>query len=212
MFPLTIRTILQSIRWLGHAGFMITGKRVIYIDPYQLQFPDVGDIILITHEHPDSCSPDDIKWLRRGATVIVGPEPCASQFKGDVRVAKPGDTFDIRGVNIEVEPAYNPDKEFHPREAGGVGYVVTTVEGVRIYHAGDTGLIPEMAHIKADVALLPVGGTYTMDATEAAQAANLIKPKLAIPMHWGGLVGSREDAEKFRDLCEVEVRILKAEP
>jgi len=184
MFPITLRSILQSIRWLGHAGFMIKGKRVIYIDPYQLEFPDVGDIILITHDHPDHCSPDDVKWLRRGATVIVAPEACASKFKGDVRAVEAGDSLSIRGVTIEVVPAYNPDKEFHPREAGGV----------------------------ADVAMLPVGGTYTMNAEEAAQAANWIKPRLAIPMHWGSIVGSREDAERFRDLCEVEVRILKPEP
>ncbi len=212
MFPITMRSMLESIRWLGHAGFMIKGKRVIYIDPYQLEFPDVGDIILITHDHQDHCSPDDVKWLRRGATVIVAPETCASKFQGDVRSVEAGDTLSIRGVAIDVVPAYNRDKDNHPKEAGGVGYVITTVEGLRIYHAGDTDLIPEMEHIEADVALLPVGGTYTMDAAEAAQAANLIKPRLAIPMHWGTLVGSREDAEKFRDLCEVEVRILKPEP
>ena len=191
---------------------MIKGKRVIYIDPYQLEFPEVGDIILVTHDHGDHCSPDDVKWLRKGATVIVAPEACVSKFKGDVRAVTPGDTLTIRGVTVEVVPAYNVDKEFHPKEAGGVGYIVTTVEGLRIYHAGDTDLIPEMEQVQADVALLSVGGTYTMDAVEAAEAANLIKPRLAIPMHWGSLVGSREDAEKFRDLCQVEVRILKPEP
>jgi L-ascorbate metabolism protein UlaG (beta-lactamase superfamily) len=212
MFPITMRSMLESIRWLGHAGFMIKGKRVIYIDPYQLEFPDVGDMILITHDHQDHCSPDDVKWLRRGATVIVAPETCVSKFQGDIRAVEAGDTLSIRGVTIEVVPAYNRDKDYHPKEAGGVGYVVTTAESLRIYHAGDTDLIPEMEHIEADVALLPVGGTYTMDAAEAAEAANLIKPRLAIPMHWGTLAGSRQDAERFRELCEVEVRILKPEP
>lgn len=207
----SILSILKNIHWLGNAGFMITGRRVIYIDPYQLRFPKIGDIILITHDHPDHCSPDDVKWLRKGATIIVAPETCAAKFKGDVRTVKPGNTLTIKGVNIEVMPAYNLDKPFHPKEAGGVGYIITTVEGIRIYHAGDTDLIPEMDRVKTDVALLPVGGTYIMDAVEAAQAANKIKPKVAIPMHWGSTVGSRQDAEKFRDLCEVEVKILKPE-
>jgi len=203
--------MLKNIHWLGHAGFKITGRRVIYVDPYQLKFPEVGDIILITHDHYDHCSPDDVKWLRKGSTVIVAPEACASRFQGDVRVVKPGDTLTIKGTTVDVVPAYNLDKQFHPKEAGGVGYVITTAEGFRVYHAGDTDLIPEMDQIEADIALLPVGGTYTMDAVEAAQAANTIKPRAAIPMHWGSIVGSRKDAEKFRDLCEIEVKILKPE-
>ena len=203
---------LNQIHWLGHASVLIAGRRTIYIDPYRIQFAgEVGDMILITHDHTDHCSPEDVKWLRKGETVIVTPPSCANQFKGDVRAVKPGDSLTIKGVTIEVVPAYNIDKPSHPREAGGVGYIVTTVEGIRIYHAGDTDWIPEMAQIKADVALLPVGGTYTMDAAEAAQAANQIKPKLAIPIHWGTLVGSRQDADKFRQLANVQVKILKPE-
>jgi len=212
VFPITLRSILESVHWLGHAGFKITGKRVIYIDPWQLKAPEVGDMILITHGHHDHCSPDDVKWLRKGSTVIVAPADCADRFEGDIRTVKPGDTLTVKGVTIEVVPAYNIDKAFHPQREGGVGYVVTTPEGMRVYHTGDTDLIPEMEQIEADVALLPVGGKYTMDAAEAAKAANLIKPKLAIPMHWGTIVGSREDAEKFKELCEVPVRILKPEP
>jgi L-ascorbate metabolism protein UlaG (beta-lactamase superfamily) len=212
VFPVTTRSILQTIRWLGHAGFMIKGKRVVYIDPFQLKFPDIGDLILITHDHHDHCSPDDVKWLRKGSTVIVCPPSCAGQFEGDIRSVTPGDSLSIKGLDIDVVPAYTPDKVFHPRESGGVGYLLTLADGLRIYHAGDSGLIPEMRDIKADVALLPVGGKYTMDAAEAAHAANRIQPFLAIPMHWGSLVGSREDAEHFRELCEVKVRILKPEP
>ena len=212
MFPVTLRLMLDSVRWLGHAGFMIKGKRVIYIDPYQLKSPEVGDIILITHDHGDHCSPDDVKWLRKGSTVIVAPAACAAKFEGDVRTVKPGDTLRVKGVMVEAVPAYNVGKDFHPQAADGVGYVITTPEGLRVYHAGDTDMISEMEQIEADVALLPVGGKYTMDAAEAAMAANLIKPKLAIPMHWGSIVGSRQDAEKFCDLCEVRTKILKAEP
>jgi len=212
MFPLSLEAMLQSVRWLGHSGFLLLGKRLAYIDPYKLDFPEVGDIILITHEHSDHCSPDDVKWLRKGETVIVVPASCASKFKGDVRTVKAGDSLAHRGLKVEVVPAYNIGKEFHPKEAGGVGYIVTTGEGMRVYHAGDTDLIPEMENITADVALLPVGGKYTMDAEQAARAANLIRPKLAIPMHWGTHVGSRQDAERFRALCKVEVRILKPQP
>jgi L-ascorbate metabolism protein UlaG (beta-lactamase superfamily) len=207
----SISSVLKNIHWLGHSGFMIRERRVIYIDPYQLRFPEVGDVILITHDHPHHCSPDDVKWLRKGATVIVAPEACAAKFKGDVRTVKPGDTLTIKGVTIEVVPAYNLEEQFHPKEAGGIGYIITTAEGTRIYHAGDTDLIPEMDQVEADIALLPVGGISTMDAAEAAQAANMIKPKVAIPMHWGTTVGSRQDAEKFCDLCKVEAKILKPE-
>lgn len=203
---------LQDVHWLGHAGFWITGRRVIFIDPYQVKFPpDVGDVILITNSHPDHCSPDDVKWLRKGETVIVVPQSCSDKFKGDIRVVKPGDVLKIKGITIEVVPAYSMKKPPQPGEVEGVGYVITTVEGMRIYHAGDTGLIPEMENVRADIALLPVGGGDAMDAVEAAQAANKIKPGVAVPMHWGTVVGTRQDAEKFRDLCEVQVEILKAE-
>lgn len=210
--PITTRSILESIRWLGHSGFMIKGKRTVYIDPFQLKFPDIGDLILVTHDHSDHCSPEDIKWLRKGSTVIVCPPSCAGEFEGDIRSVKAGDLLSVKSMNVQVVPAYNLDKEFHPRSAGGVGYVLTTAEGLRIYHAGDTDLIPEMEDIEADVALLPVGGKYTMDAAEAAEAANLIKPRLAIPMHWGTIVGTKQDAERFVELCEVPARILKPEP
>lgn len=203
--------VMKDIHWSGHAGFKIGGKRIVYIDPFQLGFPEVGDVILITHHHANHCSPADVKWLRKGSTVIVAPEACADQFRGDIRVVGPGDEVTIKGVEIEVVPAYNLDAQHHPKSARLVGYLITTPSGHRIYHAGDTDLIPEMDEVSADIALLPVGGTYTMDAAEAAMAANRIRPKVAVPMHWGTSVGSREDAERFRELCEVDVRILKVE-
>ena len=123
---------------------------------------------------------------------------------------KPGDSLSVEGIKIEAVPAYNIGKQFHPKTSGWVGYIVT-IGGQRIYHPGDTDLIPEMEKIKADVALLPVGGTYTMTAEEAAEAANKIKPRVAVPMHFGTIVGSIKDAEKFKEKCQVPVQILKAE-
>ncbi len=211
-----MRDVVDNIRWLGNAGFLLRGRRDIYIDPVGYAFPeDVGDMILITHGHDDHCSPDDVKWLRKGETVLVVPESCAGTFAGDVRQVKLGDVVTHKGIRVEAVPAYNVGKRYHPREANNVGYVITTPEGVRYYHAGDTDLIPEMKDIQADVVLLPVGGEYTMNAEEAAEAVAWIKPRLAIPMHWGKVAGTKADAERFRDLVrkipDVQVRILKPE-
>jgi len=127
-----------------------------------------------------------------------------------VRVVKPGDTLSVKGVHIQAVPAYNPNKQFHPKAAGHVGFVFTA-GGRTIYHTGDTDLIPEMAHIQADVLLVPVGGKYTMTASEAAQAVNRIQPKVAVPMHWGDIIGSRADAERLKAESKTRVEILEAE-
>ena len=123
---------------------------------------------------------------------------------------KPGESTTANGVKIEAVPAYNINKQFHPKSNNWVGYIFT-LDGQRIYQAGDTDAIPEMKNVKADVVLMPVGGTYTMTAQEAAEATNAINPKLAIPMHWGKIVGSANDAETFKKLVKCEVQILKLE-
>lgn len=202
--------LLKNVHWLGHASFRLGGEKVVYIDPYQLKTTQSADIILITHGHYDHCSPGDVSKIRQANTVVVATGDCASKLGGEVKVIKAGDTITVQGVSIEAVPAYNVGKNYHPKEAGGVGYIVT-LNGVRIYHAGDTDHTPEMDSVRADVALLPVGGTYTMDAREAAEAANIFKPKVAVPMHWGGIVGSKADAERFAQLCQVPVRILEQE-
>jgi L-ascorbate metabolism protein UlaG (beta-lactamase superfamily) len=123
-------------------------------------------------------------------------------------VIEPGQRIDLgNGVIVEAYPAYNVDKDFHPKANGWVGYVVE-VGGRRVYIAGDTDRIPEMKGIRCDVAFLPVGGTYTMTAEQAAAAAKDISPKLAVPMHWGNIVGTRADAERFVELCECEARLM----
>jgi L-ascorbate metabolism protein UlaG (beta-lactamase superfamily) len=206
-----MENVLEGITWLGHDSFRIKAPEgVIYIDPWKVRSVEPADLILITHEHHDHCSAEDVKKLRKPDTTIVTVAQVAKQLKGDVRTVKPGDTLTVKGVKIEAVPAYNPAKQFHPKAAGHVGFIITA-GGRRIYHAGDTDVIPEMANIQADVALLPVGGKYTMTASEAAQAANLIKPKVAVPMHWGDIIGTRADAEAFKKASKVPVEILQAE-
>lgn len=203
--------LTKNIHWLGQSAVKITGDKVVYVDPWKVRTPEPADMILITHGHFDHCSHDDIERLRQPKTIVIAPADCAEKIGRGARGVKPGDTVVLEGVGVAVVPAYNVNKDYHPPVNRWVGYVIT-YEGVRIYHAGDTDFIPEMSNLKdIDVALLPVGGTYTMDAEEAARAANAIQPKVAVPFHYGSVVGSDADAEKFRKLCEVPVEILKRE-
>jgi len=203
--------MVENIFWLGHDSFRFKGEKVVYIDPWKLaDDAEKADVILVTHEHYDHCSPDDVKKISKSSTVVVAPASAAEKLGAHTVVVKPGDQITAAGVAVEVVPAYNPNKKFHPRSAGHVGYIVT-LNGKRIYHAGDTDEIPEMTNLKVDIALLPVSGTYVMTAAEAAQAANTIKPGLAIPMHYGdaAVVGTRADADEFKRLAKVPVEVLE---
>jgi L-ascorbate metabolism protein UlaG (beta-lactamase superfamily) len=200
----------QNIQWLGHDTFRIAGEKVIFTDPFKLSKHDTADIILITHAHYDHCSPEDVQKIQGPGTVIVAPSDCVSKLAGNVRAVKPGDRIEISGVPIEVVPSYNRDKKFHPKDKGWVGYIFTLL-GKRIYLAGDTDYIPEMRDFRADIALLPVSGTYVMTAAEAVQAALDINPEMAIPMHYGSIVGSEADAQRFAEALRgrITVTILK---
>ncbi len=205
--------ILNHLHWLGHDCFLYDGDPVIYFDPYELKKgKPKADIILITHEHFDHCSPEDVRKIQKSDTTIITDSKSAQKLKGDVRVVKPGDSITVGNIKIEVHPAYNTNKQFHPRSSGMLSFLVT-IDGVSIYHAGDTDLIEEMGNIRADIALLPVSGTYVMTAEEAVEAALKINPRIAIPMHYGSIVGSEEDAEKFKKMLEgkIDVRILTKE-
>jgi len=177
------------VRWLGHASFQIRADdKVIYIDPYEGEYREKADVILVTHSHYDHCDTSKIRRLRKEGTVIICPPDCASRIGGNVRVIKPGEEMRINDLAVEAVHAYNnkrfrsPGNPFHPRGLG-VGYIIT-IAGKRIYHAGDTDYIPEMKSLRGiSVALLPSGGTYTMDNPEAAEAALAIRPDVAIPMH-----------------------------
>ncbi|MGE5618508.1 MAG: MBL fold metallo-hydrolase [Sphingomonadaceae bacterium] len=195
----------KDIEWLGHDVFKVSnGSTVIYTDPFRLQEgSDKADLILITHDHFDHCSPEDVAKILKDDTAIVAPASCAAKLKGKVEVVRPGSRLEVKGVPIEVTWAYNvnkfrsPGEPFHPKSTDFVGYIFTA-NGRRIYLAGDTDLIPEMNDIEVDVALLPVSGTYVMTAEEAIEAANTaIKAKTFIPMHYNAIVGTDDDAQRF---------------
>ncbi len=214
-----------QITWLGHDGFKLKKDRVIYVDPFHLgPKSEPADTVFVTHEHLDHFSLDDLKKIVTLGTTVVTIAACEKAAKGlkpkAVRVVAPGDRFEVDGVEVEVLPAYNttkfrsPGNPFHPKADGKVGFILG-IGGVRVYHTGDTDEIPEMSRAKGvDVLLLPVSGTYVMTAQEAAKACDAIQPKLAIPMHYGTIVGSVVDAENFRKSvkCSVAVAVLQAEP
>jgi L-ascorbate metabolism protein UlaG (beta-lactamase superfamily) len=181
----------------------------VYIDPYQIPDGPAADLILITHEHFDHCSVEDVGKIQQAETVIVTEKDSAAKLSGDVRVVSVGDSLAVGNINVEAVAAYNTNKDFHPKSKGWLGFIVE-IDGVKVYHAGDTDFIPEMKDVTTDIALLPVSGTYVMTADEAVEAALAINPKVAIPMHYGAIVGEGQDAESFKAALEgkVEVRIL----
>ena len=198
-----------TLQWLGHASFKIChNDKVIYIDPWKLKHSlHDATLVLVSHSHYDHYSPDDIAKAGGPDTkLIASADVVAKENAGEVIM--PGLTVELGGVRVVGVPAYNPKKEFHPRANNWVGFVIE-LGSKRIYYAGDTDLIEEMKSLgDVDAALLPVGGKYTMDAGEAAEAARHIKPKLAVPYHWGDIVGTRSNAEQFAETAECDTKIL----
>lgn len=199
----------DMIHWFGHASFKITASKIIYIDPWKLPpGQPKADIILVSHSHFDHLSLDDIKAITQKTTTIVAPSDCAKSLIGyKVTTLMPGETTLIDGINIEAVSAYNLTKNFHPRSNNWVGYILM-IDGIRIYYSGDTDATPEMTKLQnIDVAMLPVGGNYPMDAETAANIANQFKPARVIPYHWGDIVGSEQDAVTFSQLFKGETII-----
>ena len=202
--------LAKKIVWLGHDGFRIDTEKTIYFDPYQIEEGPEADLILISHDHFDHCSPEDVAKIQGEKTVIVTEKDSAKKLSGDVRVIKPGDSLTVDGVKIEAIPSYNTDKDFHPKGNNWLGFVVE-IDGVKVYHTGDADFIPEMNDLEVDIAFIPVSGTYVMTSEQAVQAARAINPKVAIPMHYGAIVGEEQDAIDFKKALEgeIEVRVLK---
>lgn len=205
-----------KIHFLGHDGFLIengNGKKLV-IDPYNVS-DSIGkvDYILITHSHYDHCSIKDITKLAKEGTLVIVPPDAQSKITRiegvDMEVMEVGDEIELGKIKIQALAAYNVGKDFHPKSEGFLGYLVK-YKNVIIYHAGDTDKIPEMKNLSGYgkhgnnfIALLPVSGTYVMNAEEAAEAASMINPDIAVPMHYGaGVVGNIEDAKRFVEACE----------
>jgi L-ascorbate metabolism protein UlaG (beta-lactamase superfamily) len=210
-----------SITWTGHAGFKILhGNKKTYIDPYKLsnKYENIfdADIVLITHNHFDHLSIEDLKNIINERTVIVSAQECLSQLKSlkvkDLIGIDPRNNEKIDDLVVEAVPAYNVNKDFHPKDDKKIGFIIKFGND-RIYHTGDSDIIPEMKDTNPTIVLIPVSGTYVMTAEEASKAVNeLINPKIAIPMHYGTIVGNKEDAIRFSELVTVcETKILESE-
>lgn len=209
--------MLDGFTWYQQSAFRWKGERlVMYIDPWGLDgdLPP-ADLVIITHAHGDHYSTGDITRVKSGKTVFVAPTDVAKELSGNVKVAKPGDRIDAAGVKLEAVPAYNIDPQrlqAHPKANSWVGYVMQ-LGGRTYYHAGDTDHLPELEKIKTDVAFLPIGdGGFVMTVDEAAELARAMRPKLAVPMHYGFYpgVGVEADGDRFKKAASgVDVAILK---
>ena len=204
--------MLNNIEVLYHSSIRIKKEKTIYIDPFKIDrnYND-ADIIFITHDHYDHYSEEDIDKVINENTVIVIPEELLTKVlkkginKNAIITVKPNQKYMVQGIKFETVPAYNTNKIFHPKENGWVGYVIE-INGIKYYIAGDTDITEENKKVKCDVAFVPVGGTYTMDFKEAAQLVNQIQPKVAVPIHYGSVVGTKQDAEEFIKLLHTNIK------
>ncbi|MBQ7564274.1 MAG: MBL fold metallo-hydrolase [Lachnospiraceae bacterium] len=208
--------MIDNIRVFTQSSIRIgCGEGVVYFDPFQMrEEPHDADFILITHDHYDHFSPEDIEKVSKADTVLIAPENMAGKTKavkplvGRIETVKPFEEREIDGLSFETVPSYNVGKLFHPKKAGWVGYILKTA-GQRIYIAGDTDATKEALEVTCDIALIPIGGTYTMDPKQAAELINMIRPKIAVPTHYGSIVGSKGDADQFAAFVGEPVKVVK---
>ena len=204
--------MLDNIEVLYHSSIRINKEKIIYIDPFKIDrnFND-ADIIFITHDHYDHYSEEDIDKVINENTTIIIPDELLTKLlrkginKNAIITVEPNKNYMVQGIKFETISAYNTNKTFHPKENGWVGYIII-INGIRYYIAGDTDITEENKKVKCDVAFVPVGGTYTMDFKEAAQLINEIQPKIAIPIHYGSVVGTNQDATDFVKLLNPSIK------
>ena len=204
--------MLEYIEVLCHSSIKINKEKVIYIDPFKIDknYND-ADIVFITHDHYDHYSEEDIDKVINENTIIIIPEELLTKLlrkginKNAIITVEPNEKYMVQGIKFETIPAYNTNKTFHPKENGWVGYSIT-LDDIRYYIAGDTDITEENRRVKCDVAFVPVGGTYTTDFKEAAQLINEIQPKIAVPIHYGSVVGTKQDATDFIKLLNPSIK------
>lgn len=203
--------MLKDIEVLCHNSIKINKEKIIYIDPFKIQkeYKD-ADIIMITHSHYDHFSEEDINKVKKENTKICITKDLEERTlklginKENILIIEPNMKYNIEGIKFETIPAYNISKQFHPKENNWVGYIIE-INNIKYYIAGDTDITKENKNVKCDVAFVPVGGTYTMDSKEAADLVNIIKPKVAVPVHYGSIVGTKEDAENFAKMINKDI-------
>ena len=204
--------MIENIEVLYHSSIRISKNKVIYIDPFKIDknYND-ADIVFITHDHFDHYSEEDIDKVINENTTIIIPEELLTKLlrkginKNAIITVEPNEKYMVQGIKFETIPAYNTNKTFHPKENNWVGYIIT-LDGIRYYIAGDTDITEENRKVKCDAAFVPVGGTYTMDFKEAAQLINEIQPKIAVPIHYGSVVGTKQDATDFIKLLHPSIK------
>ena len=204
--------MLENVEVLCHSSIRINKEKTIYIDPFKIDknYND-ADIIFITHDHYDHYSEEDIDKVINENTTIIIPEELLTKLlrkginKNAIITVKPNEKYMVQEIKFGTVPAYNTNKTFHPKENDWIGYIIT-LDGIRYYIAGDTDITEENRKVKCDVAFVPVGGTYTMDFKEAAQLINEIQPKIAVPIHYGSVVGTKQDATDFIKLLHPSIK------
>ena len=204
--------MLENVEVLYHSSIKIKDNKIIYIDPFKIDkdYND-ADIVFITHDHYDHYSEEDIDKVINENTTIIIPEELLTKIlrkginKNAVITVESNKEYMVQGIKFETIPAYNTNKTFHPKENYWVGYIIT-LDGIRYYIAGDTDITEENRKVKCDVAFVPVGGTYTMNYSEAAELVNIIKPKIAVPIHYGSVVGTKQDATNFIKLLHSSIK------
>ena len=205
--------MLENIKVLCHSSIKFMKEQIIYFDPFKINenYND-ADVIFVTHSHYDHFSEEDILKVKKAETKIVIPEDLYDKTtelgfeKENILLTKPNEEYEVNNIKFKTIPAYNVNKNFHPKANNWVGYIIT-LDNVVYYIAGDTDITEENRKVKCDVAFVPIGGTYTMTAKEAAKLVNEIKPKIAVPIHYGLIVGSKEDEEVFKSLVNENINI-----